>query len=301
MLGRYAIERRPDYDLPKRVHDMNSDGVPDLIFSSDVQPLCVTVLSGKDLATLGQLENLWPEAGGGVEWAMSVYHDDNGDGIPESLVRRRTPGKTSDSRASWEYAVLDGQTFGVLRTFQSPRPRVGAKTFFATVPDVNGDAVGDFVFSCGAGGGPTGDQSLLRAVSGADGAVMWDVGGHEMGEGVEVWRMDVRSGEKESLGRDVGFGHAVVAGPDLDEDDMGDLAVLAEAVYDARPAVLVVSGKTGELISVLAPDDGQGQLRYSTEMIRLDPRSTPDMLTVAAWARSPEGDATVAILEASAP
>ena len=80
MLGRYAIERRPDYDLPKRVQDVNADGVPDLVFSSDVQPLSVTILSGKDLTPLGHLENLWPEAGSGVEWAMSVYHDDNGDG-----------------------------------------------------------------------------------------------------------------------------------------------------------------------------------------------------------------------------
>lgn len=215
-------------------------------------------------------------------------------------MRRHTPGGPGAVHGLWEYAVLDGQSFGVLRTFRSPRPRVGAKTFFAIVDDMNGDAVGDFVYASKAGGGPEGNQSLLRAVSGANGAVIWDVGGHEVGEGVEVWRVDTQTGEKRSLGHDVRLGNAVVVGPDLDKDRIDDLAVLAEAVYDARPAVLVISGKTSNLLSVLAPSEKQGQLRFGNEMIRLSPKATPDQLTLAVWNRSPEGDATLAILDGKA-
>ena len=199
ILGRHPIERKPGFAVPMRSRDCNSDGVPDLVFSRDSDPLVVVVLSGKDLAELERIEDVWSESESGYpQWVLPKYHDDNADGVADCLVREEVAG-------TYKYAVLDGKTFAVLRKFESPRPRVGSKTFFAIVDDINGDRVGDLVLSSGSGGGPEGKQSLLRAVSGADGTVFWDVGGDQVGPGIEVFSVDTGTGEQKSLGRDVGF------------------------------------------------------------------------------------------------
>jgi hypothetical protein len=94
-----------------------------------------------------------------------------------------------------------------------------------------------------------GRQSLLRAVSGADGAVAWDLSGGEAGEGAETWAMDVRTGMKESLGQDVGFGRPLLVCPDRDGDGVPDIAALVDfaAGDGTHPAVLIVTPAPGNL------------------------------------------------------
>ncbi len=294
ILGRYPTERKRGFDLPIRWRDCNSDGVPDLVFSRDSDPLEVVVLSGKDLAELERIEDVWSEATSGYpQWVLPKYHDDNADGVADCLVREEVAG-------TCKYAVLDGKTFTVLRAFESPRPRIGAKTFFAIVDDINGDQVGDLVLSSGAGGGPEGKQTLLRALSGADGTVLWDVGGDQVGPGVEVFTVDAGTDEKKSLGRDVGFGNAVSTAPDMNGDGVTDLAVLTDAGASdgAQAAILIISSKTGDVISVLNAGGRQGKLMRGNQMIRLQPKSGSKSLVIAAYARSSEGNALVAILTA---
>ena len=293
ILGRYPIQRKGWFALPIRCQDCDSDGIPDLLFSKGGKPLTISVLSGKGLAELDELGDLWPEAGkGDIHWVLPTYHDDNSDGVADCLVRRSW-------QTTCEYAVLDGKSFAVLRTFESPRPRVGAKTFFASVDDVNGDQIGDFVFSSGAGGGPEGRKTLLRAVSGADGAVVWDVAGDQIGGGAKISSINSRTGEKKSLGQDIGFGNAVTTAPDLNGDGVADVAVSTDsgAPDGAKPAVLIVSGKTGEIISTLTPSAGAASLMRGNQVIRLRPKSKPESLVIAAFARSPNGDATLAIIQ----
>lgn len=301
VLGRYPIQRKPYFGLPIRCQDFNGDGVPDLLFSSDASPLTITILSGKDLVELAQLDNLWPQAGNvRIEWVLSIYHDENGDEIRECLVRRMLPRKADNSPATYEYVVLDGESFAVLRTFESPRPRVTAKTFFAVADDLNGDGVGDFVFSSGAGGGLEGRQSLLRAVSGMDGAVIWDVGGNQVGVGAEVWSVDVKTGERKSLGRDVGFGNPIVVVPDLDGDRVDDIAALADSASarGTRPGVLMISGETGTIISTRALEGQQGRLMRGGQMIPLlQVSSAQESPAITVTARSPNGDTVLAIFD----
>ncbi len=236
ILGRFPVGRDACFAFPMSCRDANRDGVADFLFSSNRMPLTVVILSGRDLSEVARLENLWPEAGNArIDWVLAAYHDENRDGVPDCLVRRLIPHPTDGSQHSYEYAILDGATFALLRTFVSPRPRVTAKTFYIPMDDVNSDRVGDLVFSSAAGGGPKGRLSLLRAVSGADGAVVWDVSGSQAGEGAEIWTMDVRTGQKEALGLDVGFGNPLHVWPDRDGDGVDDIAALVDsAAADAR-------------------------------------------------------------------
>ena len=304
ILGRYPLERKPEFELPIRCQDFNGDGVPDLLFSRrDGRPLELTVLSGKDLAALAEKKPLWPEAGNHrVEWVISIYHDENGDKIGDCLVRRMLPNQGEAApQAVFQYAILDGANFALIRTFKSSRPRVTAKTFFACIGDLNGDHVGDFVFSSGAGAGPKGRQSLLQAVSGADGAVVWDVGGDQVGVGDKSWSVDAKTGEKHVLAPDVRFGNPLVVIPDFDGDGIEDIAVLTDAGSSdgKRPAVLMVSGKTGKIISARTPEDRRCHLQRGGQMVRLHGSPTNQLVTIAVSARSQSGDAVLAIFECS--
>lgn len=300
VLGRYPIERKPYFILPMRCQDFNADGVPDLLFSSNAGPLAVTILSGKDLSELARLDELWPEASDArIQWVLSDYHDENGDKIRDCLVRQRSPRKADDSSSSYKYAVLDGTSFAVLRTFESPLPRATATTFFAATADLNGDRVGDFVFSSGAGGGPEGRQSLLRAVSGADGVVIWDVHGNQVGGGTESWSVDTRTGERKSLGKDIGFGNSVATVIDLDGDQVDDIVTLANSASadGTRPAVLAISGQSGEIISAQELGNRQGRLRRDGQMTLLQMNSTDEAPAIAVAAYSPDGETVLTIFD----
>lgn len=301
LIGWHALERKPIFSRPLLCRDYNGDGTPDLYFSrNNVKPLTVAILSGKDLKEIARLENLWPAANNGrVEWALSIFHDENADGVADCLARRMLPHKGDDAKSAFEYAVLDGKNFAPLRTFKSPRPRVTAKTYFASVGDLNADRIGDFVFSSGAGGGPQGRSTLLRAVSAADGSVIWDVTGDQLGIGAEIWSVDAKTGAKTAQGRDAGFGNHLVGIPDRNGDDVDDIAALADAAAadGPRAAVLVVSGKTGEIISTLDPSDRQGRLMHNAQIVRLPLSSTDKSPAIAVTAREPDGAAAVAVFD----
>ena len=301
ILAWYALERKPEFELPIRCQDFNGDGVADLFFSRcEGRPLGLTILSGKDLAELTKKESLWPEAGDArIEWVLRIYHDENGDKIDDCLVRRMLPKKGESAKEIYQYAVLDGKDFSLLRTFKSPRPRVTAKTYFAAIDDLDGDGVGDFVFSSAAGSGTKGRQSLLRAVSGANGAVIWDVGGDRIGVGDQSWSVDVKTGKKESLAPDVGLGNHLVIVPDFDGDGIEDIAALTDAGSSdgKRPAVLIVSGKAGKIITSLTPIDRECRLQRGGQIVRLPGSRTDKMTTIVVSARSLAGDAVLAIFD----
>ncbi len=292
ILGRHAVERRAEFGLPIRCMDFDADGTLDLLFSRPAKSLAITVLSGKNLSKIKTFTVSWPENGREICWVLPTYHDDNSDGIADCLVQRL-------AQSAIEYAILDGNGFAVLRTFKSPRPRVGARTFHVTTNDLNGDQVGDFVMSSRAGGGPEGRKTLLRAVSGKDGSVIWDVSGDQIRGGARVWSVDVRTGKKTAEGQDIGFGNAVTTAPDFDGDGVDDLAVLTNAGSPerARSAVLIMSGKTGEVLSVFAASSKKCNLLRGSEMIRLRPKSTPKALAIATPVRLPDGTVAIGVMK----
>ncbi|GAB6164009.1 hypothetical protein JCM19992_00090 [Thermostilla marina] len=261
VIGRFAVEpRKPEYEVPKRCDDRDGDGVPDLLFGKN-RSSRIIVCSGKDLSVLEQQEDVWPQAQGRFEWCLAVYHDDNGDGMPDILLRRL-------SADSFEYAVIDGKTWNVLRTFESPRLSISGETFFVRTDDLDRDGAGDFVFACVAGGGSDGNASLLRAVSGNDGRVIWDVAGGAFGSGEKAIAVDLKSGGRTPTAPDVRFGSTVVSLPDRNGDGVADLAAYTKAGGpDADPAVLIISGATGDLLATLATEDLDG--RPTLNMARL--------------------------------
>ncbi len=290
---------------PFRCQDHNGDGVPDFVFparrrsAKDERSLGVEVFSGKDLSLLLRRDDIWPEATGLFSgWVLPVFHDVNGDGTADCLFRRPLSKDSREPRYLFEMAVLSGTDFSILKRFQTDWPRVHADTSYAKSADLNGDGVGDFLMASAAGAGEDGQTSLLRAVSAANGAVLWQVSGDRLPGGSRRFAVDAKTRKRTELSSDVEFGSAVSSTPDLNGDGIGDVVTPALAVVEgkSRQSVLVFSGRDGKLLATLHPGKGQGRLMSrKTQMTLLDSAGADRGPGVAVAARDADGTGSISV------
>ncbi len=300
ILGRYPTDRHNLYAQPVRCQDYNGDGVADFVFPGKRErPPGVEVLSGKDLSPLVQRDNIWPEATGMFSgWVLPEFDDVNGDGIADCLLGRPLSKDSREPRYTFEMAVLSGKDFSILKRFQTEWPRVHATTNYVKSADLDGDGVGDFVMASAAGAGPKGQASLVRAVSGRDGAVLWQVSGDQLPGGRKQFAVDAKSRRKTELSQDVLFGSPVVASPDLNGDGVREIITAAEGDVEgeSQQCVLVFSGRDGRLLATLHPGSRQGRLSpRPTQMALLESAGADRGPAVAVAAHNASGPATVAV------
>ena len=247
ILGWYPTDRHSLYAQPVRCQDYNGDGVADLVFPDRKErPPGVEVLSGKDLSPLLRRDDIWPEATGMFSgWVLPEFHDVNGDGVADCLLRRPLSKDSREPRYLFEMAVLSGKDFSMLRRFQTEWPRDHARTSYAKSADLNGDGVGDFVMASAAGAGQDSQTSLLRAVSGADGALIWQVSGDQLPGGRRQFAVDAKTRGKTELSRDVLFGSPVVVAPDLNGDRVGEIVTAGQGAVEGKSRQCASSSRGG--------------------------------------------------------
>jgi hypothetical protein len=299
-IGRFAIDRRDFWAEPIRTQDFDGDGVSDFLFrGASRSPLGIEIRSGKDLVVLAAHDSIWTAADtSGSGWVLPLLHDIDRDGIPECLVRRELERDSRGARYTYEYAVLSGRDFSVLTRFVSERPRVTADTCFAACGDLNGDGRDDFAFTSSAGAGPDGYTSLVRAVSAANGAVLWQVAGDQLIGGRPGFAIDAKTRKKSDLAPDVDFESPLVAVPDRNGDRVDELVTVALAAgqHGPVPSVYVLSGRDGAPLSVLQIDKGSGRLPTGRTQIAVLPRATADGTPgVAVTASATNGEAMIAV------
>ncbi len=134
--------------------DLDGDDVPDLLVGGGDALSSVTLLSGRDGATL------WTARLPGGAAALHALPDLDDDGRPDHAV-------AGGDDAPF-VAALSAQDGSLLWRTSLPGP--GAA--LATLPDVDGDGVADL--ACGYFAQP---QPCLRGVSGATGAPLWESAG----------------------------------------------------------------------------------------------------------------------------
>jgi hypothetical protein len=301
LLRRFRFEPYGIYEQPLRSDDFNGDGVPDIVFlgrEHQRNPLAIDVHSGKDFASLKGPGGLWAEATDRTRaLALPEFHDVNGDGVSDWLVQRAVGRDREGYATHTEFAVVSGKEYGVLAKFQSPRPRITSSTAYSRTGDLNRDGTKDLVFAAHSGGGPTGRTSLLRAVSVADGATLWQVTGHELPGGKRGFTVDVKTRQRQETPADVEFGSPVVVVPDRNGDGVDEIVTTAQVADGnaSTTAVLVFSGSDGKLLATLRPAALQGFLNpYRTQLIFL-PAQAGGAPTVAVAGRSPRGEPLIAL------
>ena len=301
LLRRDPTDYHSLYAQPVRCQDYSGDGVADLVFPDRKErPPGVEVLSGKDLSPVLRRDDIWPEATGMFSgWVLPEFHDVNGDGVADCLLRRPLSKDSREPRYLFEMAILSGKDFSMLKRFQTEWPRVHAHTSYAKSADMNGDGVGDFVMASAAGAGQDGQSSLLRAVSGADGALIWQVSGDQLPGGRRRFAVDAKTRGKTELSPDVHFGSPVFAVPDLNEDGVGDIVTAAQAPVVGKPrqCAMVFSGRDGKLLATLHPGSGQGHLMPSgTQMAPLKSAGADGRPGVAVAGDAADGVAAVTVV-----
>lgn len=263
-IGRYPIQRSGYMQRPLLCRDVDDDGVSDLIFwARDDEALGILALSGTDLSPVLERFDIWPEVNARwVDWLLPRYSDVDGDGALDALLRRGLQQNYTDEVYTYEFAALSGADFSILKTFETERPRVGGETHHAAAGDLNGDSVPDILMTAATGSGADNRASSIRAISGADGAVLWKVLGTQFEGGQETRLVDIKSGQTTELAPDIEFDAPVLATPDIDGDGVGDVATLAFAPGSggSRNSVMMFSGVDGQPLEPLQLPEGQGRI-----------------------------------------
>lgn len=265
-LKRFEIDRPSARQRPLFCRDMNGDGIKDLAFiARKDETVGVKVISTTDFSTVDERFDLWPQTdadsteygGDRPTWLVPEFADVNGDGIPDCLLRRGLKQSNTDPVYTFAFAILSGKDFSVIRTFETDRPRVGGDSHYAAAGDLDRDGSVDILMTSSTGGGPDNRASLLRAISGADGAILWQVLGTALKGGQEGFAIEVETGKKSALQPDVEFEAPVAPTPDLDGDGVSDVATLAAAPgrQGSRNAVLLFSGADGGPLGSLQLSD----------------------------------------------
>ena len=301
-IGRHDVDRTDYLIRPIRWRDLDDDGSADLIFRiyNRQNPLTVQNLSGKDLSVMGTRDDIWPEASGSSPaWVLPRFDDIDGDGQIDCLVRRGLPQSNTDPVYTFEFAVLSGADYSVIKRFETDRPRVGGHTVHASGGDLNGNGAADILIASVTGVGRNNYTSFLRAVSGADGSILWQVLGTDLAGGRKSFTVDVKTKQRTELAADVEFGSAVVSTADVNGDGVRDVATVTGALHDGKStrAVRVFSGKDGALIATLLPPMDKARLTPDkTQMIYLKSATSTAGPAVAVNARNRQGKAVLVIL-----
>ena len=300
-IGRYPIERTDYLRRPLRWQDVDGGGSIGLIFRryNKFSPLALQVHSGTDLSLIRNVDNIWPQAkNSGAAWLLPRFSDVDGDGISDCVVRRGLRQSSTDPKYSYEYAVLSGKDFSIIRRFETNRPRMGGDTVHARAGDLNGDSVEDILMASVTGAGQDNYGSFLRAISGTDGDVLWQVLGTELLGGRKQLTVDAKTGRRTELGADVEFGAPVIATPDLNGDDVHEVVTVADAPHDegSRRAVLIFSGSDGQLLATLHVPKKRGALNTGkTQIVLLDSVTSKGYPGLAVAGRTPQGSTMLAI------
>ncbi len=221
------------------------------------------------LSLFAALLTSWAAADESTDRRCSVASagDVNGDGACDVAVAERgfgaidfmtvTPEPTLDR--VW---ILSGTNGALLRTLHPPRECPAFGRALENVGDLNGDGRPELAVS---GGGP------LWVFSGVDGSVLYELAGELAGDE---------------------FGRSLGGGEDVDGDGTPDLVVVRAPRGFAEscvPAVLLYSGRTGELIRALgcAPEP---PLPAWEEEGTYGALPGPSILTAAALVPDRDGD-----------
>jgi len=225
--------------------DVNGDRIPDFAVGSSLNSTAgssagqVTVHSGADGDVLSTLNGSAPDSHFGR--ALENLGDLNGDGLAELAVG--APREGSDQRgALWIYSA--GGLGGV--PLFGPLPGSGKDdalgSAVASAGDVNGDGTLDIIVGAPQTGSANG---YMRVHSGVAGELLWMGSGDSKGDG---------------------YGSAVAGVPDLDGDGLADVLIgipgLDAGATDGG-GVVVYSGASGVLISILLGDEASSALGFS--------------------------------------
>lgn len=250
------------------VGDVDLDGIPDLLasaFESDFPVLGsgrARILSGADGSELLLLEG---EALG-LQFGISVdaAGDVNVDGVPDVLVG--VWGDDTNGPSAGAARIYSGEDGALLREVFGLDGDDHMGNSVATVGDVDGDSVPDFLVGAWEAD-PNGENSgEARLYSGATGTELAHFPGDAAGE---QW------------------GAAVARADDVDGDGVGDLAISGFAAEDAdgnSGVVRIYSGATYELLRTLG--GGEGNTQFGLVLAQLGDATGDglgDLLVGAPW------------------
>ena len=296
-IGRFPIDRNDDLRRPLFTDDLNGDRVPEIVFRVRKDRAAgMRAVSSRDFAVVTENFDFWPDAEGGQEWVLPRLDDVNRDGTADHLLRRRLKQSNTDPVYTFEFALVSGKDLSILKKFETPRPRVGGKDHYSSGGDLNGDGSVDVLMTSSTGAGEGNNSSFVRAISGADGKVLWQVLGTDLEGGPQAFAIDAKSGKKTDLHPDVEFESPVVSIPDIDGDSVRDAATIAHAPKDtgAVKGVLVFSGKSGKQLATLTVSKDTGKL--GDVLVLLDKAGSDGTPAIAVAGTGRKGESFVAIL-----
>jgi hypothetical protein len=278
LIGRPATPRKARI-RPLRAHDVNGDGVPDLIFRGD-RALGLTACLGPDFTETVDLPGPWTDPDQHPVWLMARFPDADADGTEEYLVRRYLGDRM-------EVAVLSPDGLRTVRSLTGERATITGTDAWCSPGDVDGDGLADAVISSTVGGGADGRSSSLRALSSADGRLLWQTDGTSLPGGPGRFAVDAATGERRDLQPDVGFGAPATVVPDVDGDGVADVVTgaYAEVGGRGRRCVLAFSGAGGGML---------GNLTAAVEAFRLPSRLNAHQM-VLLEATGPRGEPGLAV------
>jgi len=270
-IGRFPVEDTELVRRPLCSHDVNGDGADDFLFSVSGKPgPSIQILSGTDLKPMEKHSNFWPETiANYAQWVLPRFGDVNNDGTDDHLLRRGLKQHPDDPVYTYEMAFVSGTDFSVIRSFESPRPRIGGKEHHATTGDLDGDGMSDILMTASVGEGHNRHSSFIRAFSGADGQIIWQLLGTQFKAGQQTFLINTKTGERTDLAPDIEFEGPVLSLPDINSDSIRDVATVAilPGTQRTRRGVLLFSGTDGASLGTLELSASQGKLNHAMVLL----------------------------------
>ena len=282
---------------PVRAQDVNGDGAVDLWFVKNEPALFVihTALGGKHV---GNVPLQWPGVPQDrhyINVAVSHFTDTNQDGFADLLLERTLPNPGGRTEML-EMAVLDGTSLQLLHKFETPAPRVFGETAYASPGDLTGDGWPDVVKGSACGEGDKGRVSFLQLIDGKSGKIVWKVTGNQAG-GIEMYAVNVKTGERTDLPPDITYGGPVMVVPDMNGDGTVDLAMVCFIKGGAGGAVFVHSGRDGQLIGTVAPESDRVRLHQGyKEQVALLKNTKSGAPQIVSTGRDKQGNVVLTVL-----
>ena len=296
-LGRFPIDRRGFLAQALYCQDLDGNGTDDIVFLVwDGHSVAIQALSSVDLSpTINKLEILSGSLGTSAKWLIPQFRDVDDDGVEDHLLRRGLNQSNTDPVYTFELVVVSGKDFSIIKTFETPRPRITGKDHYSAAGDLDRDRVDDILMTASVGAGPNNLTSSLRAISGANGDIIWQVLGTQIKGGQTTFLVDAKTGAQTTLEPDVQFDGPVLAIPDVNGDAIHDVATVAYAPGSkgARKAVLLFSGSDGAPLATLQVDEDRGTL-YSS-IVLLESVSDDGSPGLAVNGRAADGRSIIAI------